>query len=113
METQETSAKTQRSQKHPAGADSSQKEPFSTGSSQEKSQDRVAINLTHRLADCLKDVIVTNLDESFRDKYLATLGVKNGSGAGEKIEELIVKFKDNEKQKAIKGNSEKINENSP
>lgn len=61
----------------------------------------------------MQEVLVTTLNESFREKCLNTLDVSNGSEAGEKVQGLIDNFKGNKKQKAIKENSEKINENSP
>lgn len=79
---------------------------------QKTKYNKVSVNLNQRLSKAIKDVLVTNLNESFREKCLRTLDSKNGSEAGEKVEKLIVKFKDNKKQKAIKENSGKINENS-
>lgn len=87
--------------------------PNSQRKKQKSSYNRVTVDLTKRLSKAMKDVIVTNLNETYREKCLNTLGADNGSEAGEVIEDLIVKFKDNKKQKAIKENSEKINENSP
>lgn len=69
---------------------------------------KTTVNLTQRISKAMKDVLVTTLDESFREECLSTLGVVNGSEAGKKIEELIVKFKDNKKPKTIKG---KVGEN--
>lgn len=62
---------------------------------------RVTVNLAKRLSSAMESVVVTNLNESFREKCLDTLDANNGSEAGEKIEELITKFK-NKKQKGGK-----------
>lgn len=95
----------------------SKKRPAAESPSPSKKQkpryNNSTVNLSQRIAKAMKDVLVTTLDESFREECLNILGVENGSEAGEKIEELIVKFKDNKRQKAIKEKSEKINENSP
>lgn len=107
METQRSRL---RSQKRPASPDSQNKP---SNKKHKPTYNQVSINLTQRLAKAVKDVIVTNLNEPYREKCLTTIGADNGSEAGKKVEALIVKFKDSKKQKAIKGNSEKINENSP
>lgn len=69
------------------------------------SYNTATVDLTQRISKAMKDVLVTTLDENFRKECLSTLGVDNGSEAGKKIEELIVKFKDNKKLKAIKEKS--------
>jgi hypothetical protein len=74
---------------------------------------RATINLTQRLAKAMGEVVVTNLNESYRQQCLKTLSAQNGSEAAERIEELLENFKGNKRQKAIKKSSEKINENSP
>lgn len=73
---------------------------------------KATVNLTPRLAKAMGDVVVTNLNETYRQRCLKTLEADNGSKAAERIEELLEKFKGNKRQKAIKENSEKINENS-
>lgn len=74
---------------------------------------RVTANLNSRIAKAMGEVLVTNLHETYRQQCLNTLQVDSGSAAGEKIGVLLEKFKGNKRQKAIKENSEKINENSP
>lgn len=106
----ETQRATPQSQKRPASPESQNKP---SKKKHKSSYNRVSINLNQRLAQVMKDVIVTSLNEPYREKCLTLLGADNGSEAGEKLEELLEKFKDNKKQKAIKGNSKKINENSP
>lgn len=88
-------------------------EPTSQSKKQKSTYNQVTVNLNERIAKAMEDVLVTTHNESFREKCLNTLGAANGSEAGKIIEDLIVKFKDNKKQKAIKENSKKINENSP
>jgi cobalamin-dependent methionine synthase I len=73
----------------------------------------VTVDLNDRIARAMEDVLVTSIHGDLRQKCLQTLQVQNGSEAGEKIKELLEKFKGNKRQKAIKENSEKINENSP
>lgn len=70
-------------------------------------------NLTRSLAAAVKDHLVLTRNEKHRDECLKILDVKNGSEAGKKFEELAEKFKGSIKRKAVKGNSEKINGNSP
>ena len=109
METEKATPETYQSKKRPASPESQSKP---SNKKRKSTYNRVSINLTERLAKAMKDVIVTNLNEPYRKKCLTTLGADNGSEAGEKIGSLITKFKDNKKQKTIKGNSAKINENS-
>lgn len=71
------------------------------------------VDLNKRFANAMKDFLVTNLNESYRENCLKTLGVSNGSEAGQKIEALLnLNFKDKQKGNPVKENSEKINGNS-
>jgi hypothetical protein len=85
----------------------------SSSKKQKKKYNSATVNLNERLSKTMGDFITSNLNAECREKCLKTLDVNNGSEAGKKIEELVGIFKGNKEQKAIKKNSEKINENSP
>lgn len=102
----------ERSKKRPASPELLQQ--LSSKKKQKVKYNRATVNLNQRISKAISEVIVTSLNDSFRDKCLQTLDVANGSEAGEKVEDLLAEFKGNQKQqKAIKENSQKINENSP
>lgn len=84
-----------------------------TSKKKKSSYNRVTKNLTRALAEAVKDHLVLTHNEKHREECLRILDAKNGSEAGKKFEQLAEQFKAGIKRKAVKGNSEKINENSP
>lgn len=76
---------------------------------------RATVDLNKRLSNAFAEHLTSNLNEEHRAKCLRTLNADSGSQAGEKVEELLAKFKGSNrisKQKTTKGSSEKINGNS-
>lgn len=99
----------------PGSAKRSNSEPeiLHSAKKQKLRYNRATVSLSRRLATAVGEHVTTNLNEQHREQILKTLNADNGTEAGEKCEDLLVKFKGKSKQKAIKEKSEKINENSP
>lgn len=85
--------------------------PDSSTKKQKSRYNKVSVNLTQRLSKAFAEHMTTSLNDTHRRECLNTLSAENSSEAGEKVGEMLKKFKEAGKHKASNGSPE-INGNS-